>query len=201
MTLAEQIAIASAVVAFLGVFFIAVQAFWTRKMVAATTRAYLEGQVLLSVVPRGGTGFLNLRLQNIGAGYVHDVTLSFPSSLQGIEDDKVVDLISAGTVPLTIGDMGPHEKREWHLGFTGHPKWSQFPSKTNYVLLYSTSNLRFWRWLRFWIPKKGRSVKHKGVLDIGSYKGSLLRAYTDIEDLRVEIQELTKAVRELARTE
>jgi len=173
--------------------FVAFQACFTRQLVSTTTAAYLEGHILLSVVPYGGTGAINLRLENVGAGYVEEVTLSFPEGLMALGDDGLVSLSDAGMIPSQIGSMGPREKREWYLGFTGHPQWNELPKSVPYELSYYKGALPG---ERKWYRRKERRVhvKHKGMLHLDTYTGSLVRAYTGLEDLRVELQLLRKTI-------
>jgi len=187
MELADQVAVGTAAAMFVSAVFVALQALFTRKLVSATTAAYLEGHVLLSVVPYGGTGAINLRLENVGAGYVQEVSLSFPCGLMAIGNGNLVDLADSGVIPGQIGSLGPHEKREWSLGFTGHPRWSELPKRVQYEVAYCKGVLprKWYRW-----REKKLYVNHHGVLHLNTYTGSLVKAYTGLEDLRVELQAL-----------
>jgi len=185
---------AMAAATFFSVLFVAVQAYYTRRLVDATVAAYLDGHILLSVVPYGGTGAVNLRLENVGAGYVEEVKLTFPSGLKGIGEDGIVDL-SEGAIPREIGAMGPREKREWYLGFTGHPQWGELPKSVDYKIEYRRPvQSRAW----FRRCEKRRAACRTGTLDLNTYTGSLLRAYTGLEDLRAELEHLRAEVKTLS---
>jgi hypothetical protein len=180
---------------FLSVVFVAVQAYYTRRLVGATVAAYLDGNILLSVVPYGGTGAVNLRLENVGAGHVEDVKLTFPGGLKGIGEQGIVDL-SEGAIPSNIGAMGPREKREWYVGFTGHSQWAELPKAVEYRIEYRRPGRT-----RGWLRRTTRQTVElrTGTLDLNTYTGSLLRAYTGAEDLRAELERLRAEVKALSR--
>jgi len=196
MEIADQVAIGAAAATFVSAVFVASQAYFTRQLIAATTSAYLEGHILLSLAPYGSTGAINLRLENVGAGQVEAVALSFPSGLMALGDDGPVDLCATGGIPLQIGSMGPHEKREWSLGFAGHPRWNELPKVVPYEVTYCRRTLPK-NWYR-WKAKK-LVIGQKGTLHLGTYTGSLVRAYTGLEDLRAELQTLSTELKTIAQ--
>ena len=193
MQTADWISIGTTCVMLGSALFVAGQAFYTRRLVNATTSAYLDGRILLSVVPYGSNGAVNLRLENVGAGAVDAVNLLFPGGLVGAGDHGPIDL--SGVIPQEIGPMGPREKREWFLGFTGGTHWRGIPKSVPYELRYSIRSHPGSRSLR---RAKCRVVTHSGALHLDTYHGSLLRAFTSLEDLRLELQALRAELKKLA---
>lgn len=172
-------------------FFIYMQARWTRKAVETTTSAYLEGHLLLSLVPYGRSGALNLRLENLGAGKVDNVKIEFPEGLKGVDDGEIIDLVDKGRIPLQLGTLGPGGKREWFIGFAGHPKFKELPNQIAYNISYQKPSYE-----RRWRRKKASPNREEqwGILNLSTYTGSLLCAYTTNEDLRIELEKIWRAI-------
>jgi len=161
------------------------QVILSRASVAAMKAAYLEGYLRFSVVPRGVTGLLNMRLENSGQGVVDEVKLVFPSGLRVITTDTVQTVAKKGTI-WELGSMGPGEKREWHIGFAGHKDFAKLGDKIEYVLHYRRVGNR-------------KETIIKGSLSLKSYTGTLVRAYADQEDFLRESEKLVTAVQGLSK--
>ncbi len=170
---------------FLVALFILWQAFLSRASVTAMRRAYLEGHLRLSVVPRGATGILNMRLENTGQGAVNEVRLRFPSGLRVIDDKGVQTLVENANTTWKLGSMGPGEKREWHIGNAGHEAFAKLGDNIAYVLCYRRIGAR-------------KETRVEGSLSLSSYKGTLVRAYADQGDLLRQIQNLAASLKDLA---
>ena len=190
MEASSGLGIASLVVASLSALFVAVQSIYTRKLVQSTTQAYLEGNLQVSLVPRGASGALNLRVENVGANTISDVKLAFPCGVKAVVEGKVVDIAKSGQIPLELGSMAPHEKREWHLAVTSEEAFEDLPRFIRYEASYGLPS----RARRCSLRRNPKLRKISGSLDTRSYRGSLIQAFVGSQDLLLELRKISKAL-------
>jgi len=176
----DWVQIASAAVLALTAIGIFGQAHYSRKLVAATISSFVEGNVQLSLVPYGGQGALNLRVSNVGASVANDVLLDFPCGLLRTTDTGIENLVESGLVPLDLGSLGPGEKREWFLLNTTHALFDELPRFLPYNVHYTVTTSR------------GPKIS-SGRFDLHSYRGSLVRAFVNLDDICRTLERSAKA--------
>ena len=169
--------------------------------IKTTREAYLEGRILVSLRPRGSTGFVTLRVENVGLGPINEVRLTFPKGFPAKPNrETIIDL--AEHIPQELGTFGPREFREWNIGFFADLLNSPVPDKIPYVLEYQIprmlgsklSKLLHFLPLPAFITGKQRVV---GELRFSGYRGVLLNPYTNLEDLVREIKRMQKTIQSL----
>ena len=152
----------------------------TQILAKATQEAYLNPQVLLQIKPYGRTGALNLVLENIGRGVAKEVHFSFPKGLLAPREGQPVDLTRYSVFSNGLSTLVPGEQLVVFLGLPGGFKKLNIPTKFPYEIHYLTG------------ADQPKSIS--GVLDLEVYSQGLVPAYTNIEDLRKELEEIRKAV-------
>ena len=160
--------------------------------VRTTREAYLEGRILVRLHPRESSGFVNLRIENVGMGPVEDVKIMFPQGFPAIpERQEQIDLSSR--IPKCLGTFGPHEFREWNVGFLADRYQSSLPDTIPYVLEYRVSRPLLTQWIPF---LRGRR-RFEGELCFSGYKRVLLNPYVGLEDLHRQIHSLVSALEKI----
>lgn len=157
----------------------------TQILAKATQEAYLNPEILLQVKPYGRTGALNLVLENIGRGVAKEVQFSFQEGLFAIGKmgkDQSVDLTQYHIFSDKLSTLVPGERHEIFLGPLNEFKKFNIPTKFPYEIHYLTG------------ADQPKSIS--GVLDLEVYSQSLVPAYTNIEDLRKELEEIRKVISE-----
>lgn len=162
--------------------------------VRSTREAYLEGRIVVRLRPRESSGFVNLRIENVGPGPVEDVKITFPEGFPAIpERQELVDLSSR--IPQHLGTFAPREFREWNVGFFADRYERSLPDTIPYVVEYRVPCPHFMRWIPFLSGK--RRVEEKLCFSV--YKHVLLNPYVGFEDIQRELRSLVEAVREVER--
>lgn len=160
--------------------------------VRTTREAYLEGRILVRLRPRESSGFVNLRVENVGAGPVEDVKLTFPYGFPAVPDrQQQVDL--SACIPKNLGTFGPREFREWNVGFMADRYGSSLPDVIPYALEYKVPRAQ---WLRA-IPLLDGRRWVRGHLCFSAYKGVLLNPYVGLEDIHRELRSLTDTLKKI----
>lgn len=152
----------------------------TRILGKATQEAYLNPQVLLQVKPYGRSGALNLVLENIGRGVAKEVRFSFPKGLLAPGEGQPVDLTHYSIFSDRLSTLVPGERHVVFLGLLDNFKKLNIPMKFPYEIHYLTG------------ADQPKSIS--GVLDLRVYDQDLVAVYTDIEDLRKELEEIRKVI-------
>jgi len=159
----------------------------TRILAEATQEEYLNPQILLSIRLYGRSGALNLVLENIGRGVAKEIRFSFPEGLFAASKDHPIDLTKYPIFSNTLATLVPGERHEICLGFLNKFKEFNIPTKFPYEIRYLSS------------ADQPESIS--GVLDLQVYEQDLIPAYTNIEDLRKEIEEIRKLILEYLNLE
>jgi len=152
----------------------------TQILAKATQEAYLNPQVLLQVKPYGRTGALSLVLENIGRGVAKEVQFSFPEGLLAPGEGQPVDLARYPVFSNRLSTLVPGERHVVFLGRLDGFRKLNIPTKFPYEIHYLTG------------VDQPKSIS--GVLDLEVYSQGLIPAYTNIEDLRKELEGIRKAV-------
>jgi len=181
--------VSAAGAAILSAFFIAFQSYYTRLLVKTTTQASIDGNIQLAVVPRGGTGALNLRVENVGAGTADNVEILFQEGLKGILGHGIQDVFGPPPARVSLGSMAPKERREWSLVLPEKAALDQLPELVPYKVSYEVPRASRLPCVR---KTHGQRVTRSGVLDMQSYVGTVIRAYVGLEDIVKSIEDLIK---------
>jgi len=126
-----------------------------------------------------------LVLENIGRGVAKEIHFSFPEGLFAIGKDAAgkdqsVDLTKYHIFSEKLLALAPGERHEIFLGSLNKFKELSILMKFPYEIHYLTG------------ADQPKSIS--GVLDLEVYSQSLIPAYTNIEDLRKELEEIREAV-------
>jgi len=153
--------------------------------VKTTREAYLEGRILVRLRPRESSGFFNLRIENVGAGPVEDVKITFPQGFPAIPDRKQqVDL--SQVIPNYLGTFGPGEFREWNVGFYADRYNSSLPDVIPYEIEYKCPRVKLLQAIPFLRGKR----KVVGQLCFSTYAGVLFNPYIGMEDIHRELKSI-----------
>jgi len=163
--------------------------------VKTTREAYLEGRILVRLRPRESSGFFNLRIENVGAGPVEDVKITFPQGFPAIPDrQQQVDLSSI--IPNYLGTFGPGEFREWNVGFYADRYNSSLPDVIPYEIEYRCPRAKLLQAIPCLskllqaIPFLRGERKVVGQLCFSTYAGVLLNPYVGVEDIHRELKSI-----------
>jgi len=160
--------------------------------VKTTREAYLEGRILVRLRPRESSGFFNLRIENVGAGPVEDVKITFPQGFPAIPDrQRQVDL--ASVIPTYLGTFGPGEFREWNVGFYADRYNSSLPDVIPYEIEYKCPRNKLLQAIPFLRGKR----KVVGQLCFSTYAGVLLNPYVGMEDIHRELKFIVRELRSI----
>ena len=152
----------------------------TRVLTKVTQEAYLNPQVLLQVEPYGRTGALNLVLENIGRGVAKEIQFLFPKGLVAPREGQPIDLTRYSVFSNRLSTLVPGERLVVFLGLLDNFKKLSISTKFPYEIHYLTGADQ---------PKST-----SGVLDLEVYSQGLVPAYTNIEDLRKELEEIREVI-------
>lgn len=150
----------------------------TRHNVNVNKKAFLEPEILFYVTPYHRSGFLALTLENDGAKLAKNVTITFPEgselTFENEGDDETVDLEeNFGIMQETIESIAPGQTfKTGPLPQIGLPNEENLP----YRVEYGTPT--------------GEIRTVEGVLNFQPYGSAALPNYTDLEDIRKELEEI-----------